>query len=281
MRLVGHPVIWDSENRIHAHDMILFLDSGIAKGSGGVESSHFFPASSGRPADPDRAQDDVDAPLVILADRVTVNRNMQVAQYEGRVRAWRGPDVIESSSLTLDRKKQQVSSPNEVVTTLLQASQLSDSVDPASGTKSKTKPRPSEPVTIRAAHLLYFNIGQKAIYQGNVEVQSGDMLLRSRRLEVYFGKGGAASEASVTKAIATDHVVVNQPPGRRATGEHAVYFVPLGKIVLTGGPPKLYDEAQSGFLTAQSLTFYVRNDSLVADGSARTPTLSRNRVQQR
>jgi lipopolysaccharide export system protein LptA len=316
LTLVGHPVIWDSQSRIHAHTMTLFAASGIARGSGSVRSSHFFSTPGTDPSHQQGGEDPAEPPLVVMADEVIANRNTQVARYEGHVRAWHGPDVIESPSLTIYRKLQEASSLHGVVTSLLEAPPLSDdsktpsrsSVHVASRhpqseensraavpaamagetpalrnfrSRGKAKPKPSEPVTITAARLRYFNIGEKAVYQGSVETRSGSMSLRSDRLDVYFGKGGPLAQASVTKAVAAGHVVAVQPPGRRATGEHAVYFVPLGKIVLTGGPPKLRDQLQSGFLTAPSLTFYLRNDSLVADGSARTPTLSRNHIQKR
>jgi hypothetical protein len=49
--------------------------------------------------------------------------------------------------------------------------------------------------------------------------------------------------------------------------------------VLTGGPPVIYD-AKQGYLTAQRLTFFTHDASLIADGGRKTPTLSRYRVSQ-
>jgi len=78
--------------------------------------------------------------------------------------------------------------------------------------------------------------------------------------------------------VAEGQVRVVQP-GRRAAGNRAEYFAGEGRIVLSGGPPSLYD-AEKGFTTGQRLTFFIHDDTLRVDGGDESPTLSRHRIAQ-
>ena len=107
------------------------------------------------------------------------------------------------------------------------------------------------------------------------------MTLKGDRVDVYFsslptGPQKPAGPAQIERAVATGHVAVTQP-ARRATGERVEYLAGPGKIVMTGGPPVLYDE-QNGFTTGQSLTFFIRDDSLLVDGGDKSSTLSKRHL---
>ena len=95
---------------------------------------------------------------------------------------------------------------------------------------------------------------------------------------VFFSGQGAAGASEVDRAVAEGHVTVVQP-SRRATGEHAEYFAAPGKILVTGGPPTLYD-AEKGFTTGQQLTFFLRDDRIFLDGGKESPTLFKHRIPQ-
>ncbi|MGH9446852.1 MAG: LptA/OstA family protein, partial [Terriglobia bacterium] len=274
MTLSGQPVIWDPDGRIHAEHMEFNLSSGLAHGWGNVQASEFA-TQSARP-DPKPSQDKQAAPLIILSDRVLDNRNTRFTRFEGHVRAWDGPDVLQSSSLDLYQKARRASSGFGVVTSLLSSASLTGSG--GSGKKSgHSQPRAEQPTVIRADHLVYFDVRERAVYRGHVQVTSGNTTLHSNSLNVSFSKA-AGGEPVLSRAVAVGDVIVTQP-GRRATGQQADYFAASGKIVLTGGPPAIYDENQ-GFLTARRLTFSVHDASLFADGGTKAPALSKRRIQR-
>ena len=102
--------------------------------------------------------------------------------------------------------------------------------------------------------------------------------MEAERLDVYFAAAPSAEESEVERAVAEGRVTVVQP-GRRAAGEHGEYFAREGRIVLTGGPPSVYD-AEKGFTTGRRLTFYIHDDRLQVDGGDKSPTLSRHRIAQ-
>jgi lipopolysaccharide export system protein LptA len=257
LTLTGEPQIWDAEMRARAGKMLFDLASGRAEGIGKVESTHTGTAGRGEP-------------VSVLADRVVVERRSQTVRYEGHVRAWRGSDVVESSTLEIWRAQRRISSGSQVLTSHLQPAA-------AVGGPGKTAGKPAtRPATIRADHLEYSDQGRKATYRGNVLMRTENTTLEADQLVVTFQDRGSVSELDA--AVADGNVRVTQP-GRRATGRHAEYAARDGKIVLTGGPPTLYD-AEKGFTSGQSLTFYSRDDRLVISGGDESTTISRHRIGQ-
>ncbi|MEJ2009318.1 MAG: LptA/OstA family protein [Acidobacteriota bacterium] len=131
---------------------------------------------------------------------------------------------------------------------------------------------------MRADRLDYFDAGRKARYSGHVELDTEGTRIEAERLDVYFSPGSKQADSEVERAVAEGHVIVIQPM-RYAKGEHAVYDARPGTVVMTGGPPTVYD-AEKGFMSGQRLTFYIHNDRLLVDGNANLPTVSKHRVAQ-
>ena len=202
---------------------------------------------------------------------MVADRRTQVVHYEGHVRAWRGTDVVESPSLDVYRNERRVSTNSRVVTSHLQ---------PASAKPDGKKVGASglQPLTVRADRLDYFDEGRKARYAGNVELVTEDTRIHADRLDLYFTPGKNQADSEVERAVAEGHVKIEQPM-RYAKGENAVYDARTGKVVMTGGPPTVYD-TEKGSMTGQRLTFFIHNDRLLVDGNANAPAISRHRVAQ-
>jgi lipopolysaccharide export system protein LptA len=234
----------------------------------------------------------------VLADRVTADRNRQVIHYEGHVRAWRGSDVLESPSLDIYTSERRIVSGSPVVTFDLApaASKQEDSgsiflhsspsptggvLKAASSRQSAPQRGSTEPVTIRSDHVEYFDLSRKAVYQGHVRMDGSGATLQADRLEAYFSRDGEKEREESPKlerAAADGHVTIVEP-GRRATGDRAEYFAVSGKIVMTGGPPTLYD-SEKGFATGRSLTFSLLDDSLLIDGGPGSSAISKHRLSR-
>jgi len=140
------------------------------------------------------------------------------------------------------------------------------------------KPGATQPVTIRADHLEYRDLEHKAAYRGHVRMDSSGATLECGRLDAYFTAPEPGQPSQLDRAVAEDHVILTEP-GRRAVGNHADYFAREGKIVITGGPPSLYD-AHKGFTTGRSLTFFTQDDSLIVDGGSGFRSRSEHRLSQ-
>lgn len=288
VRLTGDPKIWDALTEIRANRILLNPDSDTAEGVGNVRSTHLGKSVKDQsavpnialgssppraPSDPGREDSNALQSTNVVADRVITRRRDQFVHYEGQVRAWRGADVIESSSLNYYGNEHRLSSGEQVVTSHL-APAPTGPVDTAAAVRHPA----GGPFTLRARRLDFFEEARKASYQGNVELKTENATLRADRVDVYFSRGAAPGESQVDYAVADGHVVVTEP-GRRATGDHGEYFAGPGKIVLRGGSPTLYDEKQ-GYTTGRSLTFFFRDDRLLVDGGDRSPAFSKRRMTQ-
>jgi lipopolysaccharide export system protein LptA len=265
--LTGRPQVWDAESRVRCERLYFDLRNDTAEGTGKVQSTHL---ETGDKMPDGQAPD----PTNVLADRMVAQRRSQLVHYEGSVRAWRGADVVESSSLDVNRMAKRLSSGSQVLTSHLQPASYAAGAAPS----SETPRRETRPLTVRADFLEYFDQGSKASYRGHVKLQTEATTMDADRMDVYFSQLGTNQESEVERAMAEGHVVVVQP-GRRATGEHGEYFAGPGKIVLTGGPPSIYD-VEKGFTTGQRLTVFVHDDRLLVDGGGGSPSLSQHRVAQ-
>lgn len=290
LTLTGRPQLWDTDTRARADRFLIDLRTDAVEGLGHVQSTHLERAG-GRGS----GGEDAAATTNVLAGRMVAEKKSQFVHYEGRVRAWHGYDVVESPSLDVFRKERRISSGSGVVTSHLEPAPIKSGPVSSSSLASAAhdEQRGTRPLTIRADRLEYFDEGHKASYRGHVQAETENTTLKADRMDVYFSSSPAAStgraqqaaplrttgeEPKVERAVADGHVTVVQPM-RRAHGEHAEYFAGPGKIVMTGGPPTLYD-AEEGFTTGQRLTFMIRDDSLFVDGGEKSPTLSKRRAVQ-
>ena len=148
---------------------------------------------------------------------------------------------------------------------------------PAPGAGGEAK-QDAQPVVIQADRLDYFDAGRRANYRGSVRLQTENTTLQADSVDVFFSDTASVERTELERAVAEGKVIVVQP-GRRATGNRAEYFAREGRILLSGGPPTLYD-AEKGFTSGQRLTFYIHDDSLRVDGGDESPTLSRHRIAQ-
>lgn len=265
--LSGHPRVRDDQTRAQADRVLLDMRADTAEGLGHVQATHL--ESGGKAPTAGRGD-----PTNVVADRMFARRQSQFVHYEGKVRVWHGKDVVESSSIDVFKAERRVRSGSQVLTSFLQPA----SEAPSDGPKPAGAQDKTAPVTIRADGLEYFDEGRKASYRGNVRLETENTSLRSDRLDVFFSSNGPPGASEVERAVAEGHVTVIQP-SRRATGEHAEYHAAPGKILVTGGPPMLYD-AEKGFTTGQRLTLFLRDDRIFLDGGEESPTLSRHRIPQ-
>lgn len=306
LTLTGNPVVTDPGSLIRADRFLMHMATGTAEGSGHVSSTHIgaLPGEENTGAAarsskvPPVTGSEASEMTNVLAERITADRDRQYFHYEGQVRAWRGAYVVESPSLDIYRTEHRVLSGSGVVTSDLEPSPQNSPKQPprasASGRKNSSSGRAvggtrtpvsaspqsgaTQPVTIRADRLEYFDLDRKAAYRGHVRLDSSGATLESDRLDAYFTPGGPGQVSQLEQATADGNVTLLEP-GRRGSGDHAEYFATEGKVVMTGGPPTLYDSKQ-GFTTGRSLTFFTADDSLIVDGGSGFRSLSKHRSTQ-
>jgi lipopolysaccharide export system protein LptA len=84
----------------------------------------------------------------------------------------------------------------------------------------------------------------------------------------------------VERIVATGHIRIDQP-GRRVTGERAVYTASDGMFVMTGtaaAPPQLVDDIQ-GTVTGTSLRFHTGDESVMVSNGVSSGVEGKPRVR--
>ncbi len=66
---------------------------------------------------------------------------------------------------------------------------------------------------------------------------------------------------------------------RKATAERGEYIAAIGKFVMSGGNPTLYD-GSAGTTTGRQLTFYLADDTIIVDSENGSRTLTKHRVEK-
>jgi len=116
-------------------------------------------------------------------------------------------------------------------------------------------------------------------------VKSSDSTMTADNVDIFLQPRSTSSDSSasstlgasrVEKILSQGHVILVQPK-RRAEGEQLVYTSADERYLLTGGPPSIFD-AERGKVSGDSLTFYKRDDRVVVEGNAKSPTVTQTRV---
>ncbi|HEV2351140.1 MAG TPA: LPS export ABC transporter periplasmic protein LptC [Terriglobia bacterium] len=267
LTLTGHPQVSDPETQVHADRILMDMAKGSAQGFDHILSTHLEVAGQ-------TGGEAKNIPTNVAADRMFARRDTQFVHYEGHVRLWHGTDVVESPSLDVYKKERRVTSVSRVMTSFIQ----SPTVDAQNGAPLPAPKKGPTPVTIGADRLDYSDDGRKASYRGHVILTTENTTMRSDRLDVFLTTAATAESSEVDRALADGHVTVVQPT-RRSTGQHAEYLADMGKILLTGGPPTVLDQA-NGFTTGRSLTLFLRDDTILVNGGVKSPTLSKHSISQ-
>jgi lipopolysaccharide export system protein LptA len=210
------------------------------------------------------------SPIHVTAQTMTAHRSPSVALYTGNVRLWQDSDVIQAPSIEFDQVHRSI---------LAQG----DGQPVSSVLAQIDKSGRSTLVTITSERLLYTDDQHVAKFEGNVAARSADLVMTAAHMDAFLtpraqsGNPSNPTAPSQLDRIVAQGKVLVQEPARRATGEKLVYTASDDKFVLTGGPPSIFD-AERGKITGDSLTFYKRDDRVLIEGKAASPTITTTRV---
>ena len=191
---------------------------------------------------------------------VSTNKN-RTMHYEGGVVMWQGANRITADTVDVDREKRSLVADRNVVTSLWE--------EPKDAEKKKTAV-PALTV-MRAPRLVYTDADRLALYTGGVDMARPGMHITSRELRALLADSSADSRLEKAVADGGVKIVATTVNGKRiATAEHGEYFTGEQKVILTGGRPRLVDDA--GHSTeGTKLTYFSNDDSLAIDGASNRP----------
>jgi lipopolysaccharide transport protein LptA len=191
---------------------------------------------------------------------VSTNKSHNM-HYEGGVVMWQGANRITAETVDVDRDKRSLIADRSVVTSLWE--------EPKDAEKKKT----AVPVltVVRAPRLVYTDADRLAVYTGGVDLKRPGMHIASREMRTFLADSSADSRLEKAFADGGVRIVATTQNGARiATAEHSEYYTDEAKVILTGGKPRLVDDA--GHSTeGEKLTYFSNDDRLLIDGASNRP----------
>jgi lipopolysaccharide export system protein LptA len=290
--LTGNALARDASTETHAEKIIFAQASGDIRAEGGVRSTDFASRSSAVQLAPAAAN--------ITANTLQANSKTGRAVYSGHARLWQGDSVLEAESIELLRETRVLNATGNVRAVFPQAAPQSAEISSAGvqGAAVLLTPTSNTAQTPAKKHLWHASCGTlsysdregRAHLEQNVVVQSAEQRMRAPVLDLYFTRSatavasGAKSGNSVggaqqiSRAVGTGGVVVEEG-SRKATAESGEYIAAMGKFVMSGGNPTLYD-GSAGTTTGRQLTFYLADDTIIVDSENGSRTLTKHRVEK-
>ena len=199
---------------------------------------------------------DKDAPTLGTADRVTSANRNHLIHYAGNAVVWQTSNRIQAERIDIDRDKKSITADGKVIT------QFEDTPKPDA---------PAQPTftIVKSPHMVYTDPDRLANYTGGVDFWRPMLTVKSASLKAYLNEQDSDADSRINHALGDGKVEIVQFAADRqriGNSEHAEYYTDEGKVILTGGEPKL-DDTKRGNTRGDKLTWYTGDDRLVIDGA--------------
>jgi lipopolysaccharide export system protein LptA len=257
--LKGAARIWDPTGSTDALQIELDQKTGDMIAEGKVTSTRL--PDEKKPKKPQGSLLDSSDTVQARADRMQTREENTWIRYDGNALLWQGPNRIEANSILIQRKLQRLDATGNVVSQF----------------REKTK---NLFTVVRAPQMTYWDVEKKAHYMGNARLNRGSLVVTSRDLFAWFSQKENDSSLERAEAVG-DSVIVDSGADasgkmrtRRGTSERSDYDVAAGRVILSGGAPRM-DDSLKGTTKGERLTWFANDDRLLVDGSSNQPAASR------
>jgi lipopolysaccharide export system protein LptA len=206
---------------------------------------------------------DKDEATLGTADRViSANRN-HLIHYIGNAVVWQTSNRIQADRIDIDRDKKSLIADGKVTTWFEDK--------PKDDTGAPIKPAQPTFTIVKAPHMVYTDTDRLASYTGGVDFWRPTLTVKSSNLKAYLNPQDSDADSRINHALSDGQVeIVEFVPAdhrqRIGNSEHAEYYTEEGKIILTGGEPKLND-SKRGNTKGDKLTYYTDPNRLEVEGS--------------
>jgi LPS export ABC transporter protein LptC len=212
---------------------------------------------------------DKDEPTLGKADRVTSANRNHLIHYAGNAVVWQTSNRIQADRIDIDRDRKSLIADGNVITEFEDTPKTDKPAKSASPTFTIVKSR----------HMVYTDPDRLADYTGGVDFWRPSLTVKSASLKAYLNEQDSDADSRINHALGDGKVeIVQFAPDRQRVGnsEHAEYYTAEGKVILTGGEPKL-DDTKRGNTRGDRLTWYTEDDRLVIEGAPENKSRSRIR----
>ena len=129
---------------------------------------------------------------------------------------------------------------------------------------------PNIPVFIKSQSLTIDSKKRVFVYNGNVEIRRGDLLITSDLVEGYYNE-----QSKIEKVVCDGNVVISRGEDLRASADRAEYDLNNATIELTQSPELSH---HGSALSADKVTLYVDEDKSKAEGNVRVKVIKKDAV---
>jgi lipopolysaccharide export system protein LptA len=122
---------------------------------------------------------------------------------------------------------------------------------------------------VTAPDMVYVEDTRVVDYTGGVVLKRPDMIITSTKIRAFLKDADADSSLDKAFADGTVKVVSTSEKIKRTrtgTSDHSEYYADEGKVIMTGGQPKLLDSVKGQTLAPKQLTWFSNDDRLIVDG---------------
>jgi len=220
-------------------------------------------------------------PTLGSADRVTSANRNHLVHYAGHAAVWQTSNRIEAERIDIDRDKKSLVGDGHVVTQFVDKAKAENDAGAAgSGPAAAAPPSPGkQPIftIVKAPHMVYTDAERLAVYSGGVDFWRPTMTVKAGTLKAYLNDQDSDADSRVNRAFGDGKCeVVNYAADSRRIGnsEHAEYYTEDGKVILSGGQPKLNDTKTGNDTRGDKLTWFTGDDRLIVEGAPKQKTQS-------
>lgn len=262
MDLEKNARITDSSGATSADHIQINQNTGDFDARGHVSTTHLPDNKKA-----ESAMLDKDEPTLGTADHVTSANRNHLMHYIGNAVVWQTSNRIQGDRIDIDRDKKSITADGKVIT------QFEDKP------KADAPPNPkAAPIftIVKSPHMVYTDSDRLANYTGGVDFWRPSMTVKSSSLKAWLNPDDSDADSRINHAFGDGNVeIVQFAADRQRVGnsDHAEYYTEEGKVVLTGGEPKLND-TKRGNTKGDKLTWYTDDDRLVVEGAPKKPANS-------
>jgi lipopolysaccharide export system protein LptA len=214
-------------------------------------------------------------PTLGTADHVTSANRNHLIHYAGNAVLWQTSNRIQADRIDVDRDKKSIVADGKVVTQF-EDKPKAEATPPVAAKPAQlvqytpAKPAPVNFTIVKSQHMVYTDPDRLATYTGGVDFWRATMTVKSASLKSYLNEQDSDADSRINHAFADGKVeVVQVAPDRRRLGnsEHAEYYTDEGKVILSGGEPKLNDSKTGNDTRGDKLTWFTDDDRLIVEGA--------------
>ncbi len=161
-------------------------------------------------------------PVFVNSDSVIMRQTTKLAVFAGHVRAWQDTNTLFADEMQVQGTGDQIMARGNVRTLLYNTS---------GNEQRKT------PMATRSDNLAAHKVERRIDLLGNVKIDDEQRHMTGEKASFYFDANKKLERIEAENKI----VLLEQPPGRKVTGDKAKYFVNRRMIYINGAPATVTD----------------------------------------